>query len=223
MLSEVKQKMGPERKNDAEGRPQKERGAIIVEATISLSLFMFLMYTMLSLTQIAYAQSRMSVALACATKEFAEYSHVYFITGLNETFSGSGGKSSELFGKLGDFLKEVGGDVGSIDEELGKFITDGGNAAAATSLTNIVKNLVGSGLILKMMEANLGDGTAEGAARFIRLHHIKNINMLESDVLSDGNNIAFRIRYDIQVVRLLGLNYNFHLSTWAYANAWSGK
>lgn len=206
------------------GNPQRrERGAIVVEATLSLSFFMFMMFIMLSLTQIAYAQARMSVALACATKEVAEYSHIYYITGLNESLSGTGGKSSELFGELGDFLKEVGGDVGSIDEELGQFITDGGNASAATSITTIAKNLAGSGIVMKLMEANMGDGTPEGAERFKRRYRIENINMLESDVLSDKNHIAFRIRYDIRVVRLLGMDYVFHMSTWAYANAWSGK
>ena len=201
----------------------REHGAVVVEATISLSVFMFAMFTLLSLIQIAYAQSRVSVAMCCATKEIAEYSHVYFLSGLDKTLSGTGGKSSEVFGDVGDFLKEIGGDVGSLDEEMGQFISDAGGATASTSITAIVKNLAGSGIVSKLMEANLGDGTPEGAERFKKRYRIENMNMLESDVFSQKNRIAFRVRYDIRVVKLLNIDYCFHMSTWAYADAWSGK
>ena len=204
-------------------RAARERGAVIVEATISLSVFMFAMFTLLSLIQIAYAQSRMSVALCCATKELAEYSHVYFLSGLDETFSGTGGKSSEVFTEIGEFLQELGGDLGSLNEELGQFFSNGGAATANTSITALVKNMAGSGIALKLMEANLGDGTSEGAKRFLKRYRIEHINMRESDVFSQGNRLAFRVRYDIRVVRLLNIDYSFHLSTWAYADAWSGK
>ena len=206
-----------------EGKNRTEHGAIIVEATISLSVFMFAMFTLLSVIQMAYAQSRMSIALCCATKELAEYSHVFFITGMNDSFSGTGGKSSELFGELGSFLEDVGGELGSVSGELGDFVTGAGASLGETSITRIIKNALGSGLVYKLMDSNLGDGTAEGAARFKKRYRIESINLAQSRVFESGNEIAIGISYNMRVIKLLNLDYTFHMKTWAYADAWSGK
>lgn len=199
-----------------------ERGAIIMEATLSLPFFMFAMFTLLSVIQIAYAQSRMSVALTGATKSIAEYAHIYYATGLNNVLSGSGGKSSELFGYLGGFLEEVGGELGPISEELEQFVVGAGQAASSTSIADIVKNLAGEGLVLGLMDNNLGDGGENSAERFKRKYHIKDMDLLESRVLEDGNHIYFRVKYRIEVVKLLNIDYSFDMSTWAYTDAWSG-
>ena len=56
---------------------------------------MFAIYTLLSVIQMSYAQARMAVALDSATKQVAEYTHIYFALGLDETFTGQGGASSD--------------------------------------------------------------------------------------------------------------------------------
>ena len=200
-----------------------EGGAIIMEATISLTAFMFAMFTLLSIIQMAYAQSRMSVALCCATKEIAEYSHIYFITGMDESFSGKGGLSSDIFGQLGEFLEQVGSELGPLDSGLGEFVTSAGNSLTHTSVSNLVKNFISNGLAYKLMDTNLGDGTPEGAALFKKRYHIENVSMLQSSVFERGNEIYIRVLYDIRVVKLLNLDYVFHMSTWAYSDAWSGR
>ena len=48
----------------------KEHGASIVEATVSLSIFMFAIYTILSIITICYTQER--VAISKLRKYFAE-------------------------------------------------------------------------------------------------------------------------------------------------------
>ena len=224
----------------------QEHGAIFIEAIISLSTFMFAMFTLLTVTQIAYVQSRMSVALCSAAKEIAEYTHIFFITGLNESFSGTGGKSSEIFDQVGNFLTTLGGELGDVSEELGEllsgagvttaggevtefgagmedFLNDAGSATAATSLTNIAKNGTGSLLAQKLMENNLGDGSKAAAAAFKKHYRVKNLHMLQSSVLEEGNHIYLRATYDIRVIQLLSVDYTFHMSTWAYAEAWSGQ
>lgn len=203
-------------------RNETERGAIVIEATLTLSFFMFAMFTLLSVVQIAYAQSRMSVALTSATKSITEYAHIYFATGMDEAFGGSGGKSSELFGEVGSFLEKIGGELGPISEELSQFVIGAGQSVSATSITDILKNLIGEGLVLGLMDSNLGDGSPGSAETFKKKYHIKNINMLESQVLESGNQVFFRIEYDIEVVKLLNVDYTFKMSTWAYADAWSG-
>lgn len=69
-----------------------EQGAIVVEATLSLSAFMFFIVVVLSIVNICYAQSKIGVAVNSTAKEISEYSYLYEITGLR-------GKQAELYDK----------------------------------------------------------------------------------------------------------------------------
>ncbi len=64
-------------------RKDKERGAIVVEATLSLTAFVFAIFTILSIVNIYYIQSKMSVALNSASKEISQYSYLYYALGIN--------------------------------------------------------------------------------------------------------------------------------------------
>ena len=180
-----------------------ERGAIVVEATLSLTTFIFAMFMLLSVTQIAYTQARISVALDCAAKEIAQYAHVYFLSGASEIFSGSGGNSSELFGEVGGFLEDLGGEMGSISSEVGSFVTTTGKATTSTSVTDLLKDALGEGTAFMLMKKNLADGASDADA-FLHKHRVEHIDMLESRVLiKDTNHIRLSVTYDIKAVQLL--------------------
>ena len=65
-------------------RKESERGAVIVEGIISLTTFMFMMFTILSIVNICFIQSRMAVALNSAAKEISQYSYFYYKFGLDK-------------------------------------------------------------------------------------------------------------------------------------------
>lgn len=65
-------------------RKDNERGAIVVEATISLTAFVFAIFTILTLVNVYYIQAKMSVALNAASKEISQYSYLYYALGINE-------------------------------------------------------------------------------------------------------------------------------------------
>lgn len=65
-------------------RKDNERGAIVVEATLSLTAFVFAIFTILTLVNVYYIQAKMSVALNAATKEISQYSYLYYALGINE-------------------------------------------------------------------------------------------------------------------------------------------
>lgn len=50
-------------------RKNKESGAIIVEATISLSFFIFNMFIIYGIVDICYIQARMNIALSYAAQD----------------------------------------------------------------------------------------------------------------------------------------------------------
>ncbi len=212
-----------QKKDNAAGHGNRQNGAIIVEATISLSIFMFVMFTMLSVIQIAYTQSRMSVALTCATKEMAEYAHIYYATSTDKALSGTGGKSSEIFGEVGEFLQTIGSQLGSIDSELGQYVSDGGGALSATSITNLATNGIGQALATQLMEKNLVADDIDSAEAFFARNHISDLDLSESKFLENGSpEIFMRAKYKIKVVELLDIDFSFQMSSWAYARAWDG-
>lgn len=67
------------------GKVKSENGSVTVEATISLSAFMFAIVTILSVVNICNAQARMSYAINATAKEISQYSYLYSLTGLNES------------------------------------------------------------------------------------------------------------------------------------------
>lgn len=205
-----------------------QRGAILVEATLALPFFMFAIYTILTIIQISYTQARVAVALDSATKQLSEYVHVYFAVGLNEKITGEGGKSSDLANSVAEFLQDLGGVLGNVNDELGQFVDDAGNALQGDSLAAMIQNGVGQGLAEQMLKNNLRDSPGDTAEAFMRRNRIENLNMdgskfLEAGEGSTGKDIFMRVNYDVRVVQLLNIDFSFHLSHAAYTQAWAGE
>ncbi|WP_408072004.1 polymorphic toxin-type HINT domain-containing protein [Butyrivibrio sp. JL13D10] len=66
------------------GTNKREKGAVVIEATLSLSFFMFFVIIFLSVINMCIAQSKIGVALNESAKEFSEFSYIYSLTGVNE-------------------------------------------------------------------------------------------------------------------------------------------
>lgn len=62
-----------------------ENGSVTIEATISLSTFMFAIVTILTIVNICMVQARMSYAINTTAKEISQYSYLYSLTGLNDS------------------------------------------------------------------------------------------------------------------------------------------
>lgn len=61
----------------------KQRGAIVVEATLSLSIFVFAIFTILNIVNMCFVQAKIGVSLNTAAKEIAQYSYLYYALGIN--------------------------------------------------------------------------------------------------------------------------------------------
>lgn len=62
----------------------KDEGAVIVEATIVLPIFIFLVITLMSVVNICMAQAKIQIAVNSAAKEMSTYAYLYGLTGLND-------------------------------------------------------------------------------------------------------------------------------------------
>lgn len=65
-------------------KEKRQRGAVAVEAVLSMTAFIFTMLIILSIADIAYTQSKMAVALNSAAKEISQYCYLYYKFQLDE-------------------------------------------------------------------------------------------------------------------------------------------
>jgi len=80
----------------------KQRGAIVVEATISLSAFIFMIFTILSIVNICFIQAKIATSLGSAAKEISQYSYLYYaldIDSLDASMASGTQDSKELASK----------------------------------------------------------------------------------------------------------------------------
>lgn len=61
-----------------------ECGAVVIEATLSVTFFMFVIVVMLNFVNICIAQAKIGISLNQTAKEISQYTYFYSLTGLNE-------------------------------------------------------------------------------------------------------------------------------------------
>lgn len=66
---------------------KRANGAVTIEATISLTAFLFLFLMIYSVITICRAQAIIQVAINSAAKEISQYSYLYSLTGINEAMA----------------------------------------------------------------------------------------------------------------------------------------
>lgn len=70
---------------------KNESGSVTIEATISLSTFMFAIVTILTIVNICIVQAKISYAIHTTAREISQYSYLYSLTGLND-------REAEIYG-----------------------------------------------------------------------------------------------------------------------------
>lgn len=204
------------------GKAESQCGALYIEATLSLSFFMFAIFTLLSVIQISYTQARMAVALDSAAKEIAEYTHIYYASGMGEAVARRDGKSTRLFHELSDYLEKLGGDVSMVSNDLGQFISGVGSALEGDSISQWLQSAAGQWLTLKLVEKNMASSKGDSAEAFKKRNRIEGkIDLDGSKFLEEGSSDIFmQVNYVIRVIRLLNIDIELHMSHCAYARAW---
>lgn len=132
-------------------RDRKERGAVVVEATISMTTFIFAIMIILSIADIAYVQSRIAVALNGAAGEMSQYCYLYYKFQLDDANASMAEGTEEAANTVEDTVKGLGqmmdsfggagsdfneGNFSSVLEQLGT-----GTDAANKTVTGLVNTI----------------------------------------------------------------------------------
>lgn len=212
---------------------KSERGAIIIEATLSLTMFMFAMLTIYSMFHVSLAQARIGTALNATAKEISQYAYVYDLTALNSqqaNLAANGGAAQSV---LSDNLSQV----NSIYTAL-KGISSG-TAAIAGSPGNTESFLYY--VLNQGIDAAKGGITGELARMLMRKHFgsdpdkflqglgvengMKGLSFRKSRIFSNGteSDVLLDVRYQVTVIKLLNIDLKLNFELCAKTRAWVGS
>lgn len=240
----------------------KEKGAIVVEATLALTTFIFAIFTILMIVNIYYVQAKMSVALNAAAKEISQYSYLYYKLGVDELESDLAEEASESrataeetidgVGTLVESLSDVkidietadfdammtdidtaGSTVDSLVEMYGDKIGDdpkefilGMGKLAGSELSQEAKTALGQILAKSFMKKNLASYKGEDADTFLRRYHVVDgmagLDFNYTSLMAYGttDQILLVVTYDVQVIKLLNIDFKFTFRQCAKTTAW---
>ena len=207
-------------------KKENEKGAIIVEATIALPVFIFTILIILSITDICYVQSKMAVAVNSAAKEMSQYGYLYTTFGLDEHLTGEGGKSSEFMDSFGELLNKVSEKAGVVSDELGALFKQGGDVASGDSLAELGKNAVGGILAKKLVQKNLVAYKEDTADAFLRRNQVVNgldgLSFLHTSFLTNAeqNEVEIIVSYEVRVLKLLNTDFDFRFIQRGKSKVW---
>lgn len=210
---------------DAVKRLHNDTGAIIVEATISLFTFVFMMFTLLSVITIAYAQARIAIATDAAARQMSYYANLYYTANINEIFDNDDGKSSEIFQAVGEILSSIAPTAGTVDNELAQFITDTGEAVSKESLTGELKHQIGQAMAKQLLKKNLVQSDSDTPEAFLNRMRVKDgldgLNLVHTNFLENNDDmIDVVVTYQIKVVQLLNIDIDLTFMHRASTKAW---
>ncbi len=205
-----------------------QRGSIIVEATIILPIFIFVIFTILSIVDICYVQAKIAVAVNSASKEMSQYAYLYHTLNLDEYLdSGEGGKSSDLLKGFAKLLSEVSDKTSNFSEDISTMFSTAENAALNDSLGSTIKDQgIGSNLASQLVKKNLVAFKGDDADAFLRRCRVADgfngLNFVYTSFLTDPNHdiVDIVVTYKVQVIQLLGLDYKFTFVQRAQSGAW---
>lgn len=208
-------------------RMKNEQGAIIVEATISLPVFMFTILTMLSIVNICVAQAKMGAFINESAKELSKYSYLCTVTKLTAKHADVAGKGSDAKEAVNtvlsqdngvDFIMEAsefGLNVAE-DEELRESLL----YFLANAAINEVESEAAELIVKKMSDTRFTNGSLSGK-EYMNFLKMENIDFEGTSFMASGtSDIQIVASYDVHVIKLLGIDVKFHFTQCAKTKAW---
>lgn len=243
-------------------KQEKESGAIVVEATISLTAFIFAIFTILMLIDICYVQAKIGSSLNTTAKEISQYAYLYykfnsdeFQSDLNKKAEESRKTAKNTIDGIGTFMDAMSGakdslstgDFDGMVEEINKgkteadsiitmyseqledpkaFIIGMANLAASDGTEMLKNQLFGKLLGRSMMKKNLVAYKNDDADSFLKRNRVvgglDGLDFTYTSLMAYGetNQIRMVVTYEVQVIKLLNLDFKFKFRQKARTSAW---
>lgn len=122
-------------------KSKSERGAVTIEATLSLTAFMFMFIMIYSIITICRAQAHIQVAINNTAKEISQYSYIYGLTGIDSSMQDFYKGASVEQENVNGFISNVGDTFNSIQTGL----SDAGSSIIEGDLNSLISTLETTG------------------------------------------------------------------------------
>lgn len=161
---------------------KEEYGSVTVEATISLSAFMFAIVTLLTIVNVCLVQAKMSIAINDVAKELSQYSYLYSLTGIN----GSQSKLAEAAKENENGIDGVISDVGTVFTEIQNLGKDKGERAVTdlSGTLSSLENIKTSGESLKGSLEKLADDPKSVAIGLLKIVGNDGMDLVKSRLIA---------------------------------------
>ncbi|WP_294899821.1 hypothetical protein [uncultured Eubacterium sp.] len=209
-------------------KKKNQDGAVVIEATLSLSAFMFLIVTILSITNICLVQAKMGTMVHGIAKQVSNYTYLYSMTGLDdkEKDLSSGADQARTS------LEKITDDSKSVYERIEEI----GNVAFDREFWNSFVKLIleqgineSKGLLLDKICKDIAEDrlVSSGQDADSYLHRlgiengIRGIDFSKSEFMPGGSSdITIVASYRVHVLKLLGVDFEFKFEQCAKTKAW---
>lgn len=243
-------------------RTDKERGAVVVEGLLSLSIFMFAIFTILSIVNVCYIQAKMNMALSSAAKEISQYSFFYYKFGLDapdkklyegtedsrkladNTIEGvsslmdslTEASNSAQSGEFENMIEQIQGSIDNVDSLVNQYadrIADdptgfilGMGKMALNEMKETAKSLLCQALAKAFMKKNLKSSPSDDPEDFLLRYNVVDgmdgLDFQYTTFLQNGtsNLIQLVVTYDVRVIQLLNIEFDFTFRNCVKCTAW---
>lgn len=215
---------------------ERESGAIIIEATIALTTFMFAIVSILFVAHICYAQAKIGTVIDGVAKDLSEFSYVYSMTGLTD-------KQSKLNTDAEKARKDVDNVVDNLDnvtQTLGNLKTLGSSLANDSEMqqsmmallkneaANKAESLATSFLVKQLTKGRLSgtDADCETVLKKLGVEktagtYLDSIDFGDSVFCVNGSaEIKVVAQYSVKLIELLKVDITFDICQCASTKAW---
>ena len=209
-------------------RRKNQEGAIVIEATISLTFFMLVIVTVLAVVNICLAQAKIGILIHGVAKDLSNYTYIYTMAGLNEKEKAISKKADYSRGKINNIVSQTDDVLGTI-EKIGDAVFD---KEFWTSMVNLlgeqaIQEVKGSAIdkVCKSVAEKRLTSSGNSADAYLKKIGIEKglagLDFRKSEFCAGGgDDIKIIVRYDVHALKLLNIDFDFHFEQCAYTKSW---
>lgn len=219
-------------------KKEKQKGAIIIEATIALTTFMFAIVTVLFVSKICYTQAKMGTFIDGVAKDLSEFSYIYSLTGLADKHSKLSAGASQATKEMDDVVDNLDNVFTALSElaDLGSsLINDEGMQNSMLDFlknegANKIESLITAQIVRAFAEKRLAGVNGVNCETVLKRYGIKNtrgsyldsIDFDDSVFCVNGSaEIKVVARYTVKLITLLNVDIDYNIVQCAATKAWA--
>lgn len=219
-----------------EQKNKREGGAVIIEASIALTAFMFAIISILFVSHICYAQAKIGSVIDGVAKDLSEFSYIYSLTGLADKQSQVSDKASmarENVNDVFDNLDSIADTIDNLSNVGSSLINDSEMQESMLALikneaANKVESLATSLLVKQFAKGRLSGTSSDCEIVLKRLgventsgSYLNSIDFSDSVFCVNGTSeIKVVARYSVKLIKLLDVDITYDICQCAATKAW---